>query len=338
MTGTPVISIVMPAYNADASIGAALQSIWAQDFRDFEAIVIDDGSTDGTRDLVGRCRDPRLRLICLDRNQGIIAALNLALGEARGEFIARFDADDVSDPQRLSTQLNILRKETRIGVIGSALTLVGENEQVVGQWNYPATEALSRWQMLFKTPVAHSAALSRRAVVAEAGGYSRDFPLAEDYELWSRVTRLAGIRSVQRPLVRYSIGAAGVSRQRYVEQRGMQVRIAAMNMEQLLQASVPDSAAHILSVDLDRVGETSIRLDDFCAAAELLTRLFGAFARSEADPLAPEVVADCRSRMISLVRLLPPSRRLAGMMLARRMAPTGTFGTGAQLRCLLPAR
>src|SRR5262249_47638860 len=123
MTRVPRVSVVMPVYNGERFVLEAVQSILAQTYRDFELIVVDDGSTDGTAGLLGRAQsaDPRMIVHRQRGNMGFKAALDAGFGRAKGEFIARLDADDVSLPERLERQVAFLDGRADVGAVGSAV-------------------------------------------------------------------------------------------------------------------------------------------------------------------------------------------------------------------------
>ncbi|MBW2258128.1 MAG: glycosyltransferase family 2 protein, partial [Deltaproteobacteria bacterium] len=113
-TSAPKVSVVIPVYNRERYIGQAIDSILSQSFRDFELIVVDDGSSDGTPAVVERCGDPRVRLVRHETNQGIPRTRNRGLLEARGEYVAWLDSDDVALPQRLRVQVDVLDRSPGI--------------------------------------------------------------------------------------------------------------------------------------------------------------------------------------------------------------------------------
>lgn len=194
----PAISIVLPAWNAEATLGEAIASLLAQTEPDFELIVVDDGSTDGTG-AVARgfaAHDPRVRPVALPHG-GIVAALNHGLVLATGAYVARMDADDVSAPGRLAAQRAALDADPALGLVSCLVahevlaTPEGEEGDTRGyalhvDWlngvTTPAAIALNRF---VEAPFAHPSVMFRRALVDAHGGY-RDGPFPEDYELWLR--------------------------------------------------------------------------------------------------------------------------------------------------------
>src|SRR5947208_11205951 len=151
MTRVPLVSVVMPVYNGERFVVEAVRSILAQTFRDFECIVVDDGSTDRTPELLAieQTGDPRLVVHRQPSNMGFRMALNTGCALARGEFIARMDADDVSLPTRLERQVAFLRANPRVGAVGSAIQVIDDRGVRSRIKSYPLGSGLAAWSMLF---------------------------------------------------------------------------------------------------------------------------------------------------------------------------------------------
>jgi glycosyltransferase involved in cell wall biosynthesis len=203
---SPQVSVVMPVWNAGATVARAAASIRAQTFADWELILIDDGSTDGTAGEVRRlaAAEPRIRLIA-QPHAGIVAALNAGLAAARGDLIARMDADDESAPGRLAAQVAFLRQpeNASIGLVGCGVKFGGDPVANAGyalhvDWTNtlvaPDEIALNRF---VESPFAHPSVMFRRELVDRLGGY-RDGDFPEDYELWLRWLD-AGVRMAKVP-------------------------------------------------------------------------------------------------------------------------------------------
>lgn len=188
----PRVSVVLPAWNAAATVGAAVASVQAQTLDGWELIAVDDGSTDDTAEAVRRAAsgDPRVRLVRIDHG-GIVAALQAGIATARAPYIARIDADDVMFPERLAVQAALLDARPGVGLVSCRVEFGGDRAAARGyamhvDWinSLVEPEAMARARFI-ESPVAHPSVMLRRGLVDRHGGYaSGDFP--EDYELWLR--------------------------------------------------------------------------------------------------------------------------------------------------------
>jgi hypothetical protein len=187
---TPRVSVVMAVYNGAQYVGAAVDSVLSQQFRDLELIVVDDGSADHSAEIVRQRADPRLRIITNDRNLGLAPSLNVGLAEARGEFIARLDADDIAMPRRLARQVAFMEANPQVALLGSWYV-----EMPTGHWDL-------RWHLCLTCPFVHSAMLWRRALIAErVGQYDERIIYSEDLDLWLRIAARLEVANVPESLL-----------------------------------------------------------------------------------------------------------------------------------------
>jgi len=208
---TPLVSVVMAVYNGEAFLRDSLASILGQSFTDFECIVVDDGSTDGSREIVKASGDDRVTLIEEDGHRGLIPSLNRGLNAARGEFIARMDCDDISHPDRFSAQIKVLRRNDDWGVVGTWIReFDGEGRDYVRV--YPTDPEIVRCELLFNSPVAHPSVMFRRSLITEHGlTYRETRKDAEDYDLWARASKVAKLANIPRALLHYRLHHSQVS-------------------------------------------------------------------------------------------------------------------------------
>ncbi len=179
----------MPVYNGEQFLCAAVDSILGQTFQDFEFIIVDDGSTDNTPVILEQYsnRDRRVIWQRKPKNEGLVAALNSGLDHARGEYIARMDVDDISLPERLETQVRYLESNKEIGVVGSSAQVIDRWGRPLFVVKFPETHSLIFWSLHFRCPIIHPTVMARRDFYLKAGGYSHEWPHAEDYDLWARM-------------------------------------------------------------------------------------------------------------------------------------------------------
>jgi len=195
----------MPVFDAARYVGDAVRSVLAQTFADFELLVIDDGSADTSAEVVQSFRDPRIRLVRHERNLGLTPTLNRGLSLATGELVARQDADDLSEPDRLARQVAFLDAHDDTALVGTWYRKIDAEGRITAERRLPVRDAELRWAMLSYCPIVHSAATFRHDAVMTLGGYDERFVYAQDFDLWSRVTRHHRVANVPEALVRYRV-------------------------------------------------------------------------------------------------------------------------------------
>ena len=199
------ISVVMSVFNGEKYLAQAIESILCQTFTDFEFIIIDDGSTDNTSKILTSYNDNRI-LIVSQENRGLTKSLNKAVSLARGEYVARMDADDLSFPERFATQVQELDSCKGIDLVGCFYEVIdsaGRVSQVVKL----QTDPLYRlWRLQFHNIYAHGSVMMRRSELAKVGGYNESFACAQDYDLWLRMSHASNTKVI--PRVLYSFRAS----------------------------------------------------------------------------------------------------------------------------------
>lgn len=214
----PLVSVLVPLYNSEKFVGQAVESVLSQTLADFELVIVDDGSTDSSASIVASYSDRRIRYIRNETNTGLAMVRNKALSLARGQFIAWLDSDDVSLPNRLALQVNLLRENPNVGLCGSWVRAFDTTHDVL--WRYPTDAAVVRSRMLFDSPLATSATMMRRAVVEHTHPwFDPRFPPAEDYELWERISRRWLVTNIGSVLALYRLHAAQTSKLKEAQQR-----------------------------------------------------------------------------------------------------------------------
>ncbi len=204
----PRVSIVMAAYNEESSIAVAIQSIINQTLHNWELIIVDDGSHDMTAEIVRAfaAKDARIILVKNETNMGLPASLNRGLALARGEYIARADADDVNMPDRLGKQYAFMQDHPDIDVLGTgAFLLDAAGQRVKKTISLPETHEQLKNLGFLNTMFIHPSIMARKRFFEQVGFYSLSYTRAEDKELWLRGLR-GGCRyaNLQEPLVEYS--------------------------------------------------------------------------------------------------------------------------------------
>lgn len=236
MSSSPLVSVLMSVHNEDAFLEASIVSILEQTFRDFEFIIINDASTNEcTRGVLAKFNDDRIKIIHNESNMGLTRSLNKGLGLVQGKYIARMDADDVSLPERLQTQVDFLDKNLDVGIVGSAIQIISADGCKEKVSYLPFTDAGVRWLGLLYNPFVHSSVLIRRkALLSHNLGYDDNFPLAQDYELWMRLIVHARGANIQRPLIMYRVHGKSISSSRRGEQLACHFAVTRRTVRQFL--------------------------------------------------------------------------------------------------------
>ena len=210
----PSITVLMPAYNAARFIGKAIESILNQTYKDFEFLIINDGSTDNTESIVQSYSDLRIRYIKNDKNSGLIATLNKGIELATGEYVARMDADDVALPQRLEFQKKYFDKHPETDVLASTIIFINEAGESTGTWQLDRDTINSsaiKSAMIRENCIAHPTIMCRKSLL-EKFKYRTSGMHIEDYDLWLRLlNRGYHFAKIDTPLLYYRVHSESVT-------------------------------------------------------------------------------------------------------------------------------
>ncbi len=202
MPGSRSISILMSVRNGQRYLPEAIASIERQSFSDFECLVMDDGSTDGTEHLLRdwSSRNPKVRLFKHSESSGLTASLKELLSHAKGEYVARHDADDASLPERLRLQKKYLDSHPQVALVGCAYDLMDDQGRVFGQITPPSSPEALRRLLSHRNILAHGSWLCRRQAMERAGGYREFFEYSQDYDFLLRLSEQADIAALPETL------------------------------------------------------------------------------------------------------------------------------------------
>ena len=198
----PTVSVLMPVYNGDKFMHEAIDSIINQSYKNFEFIIINDGSDDNSSEIISSYKDSRIRLIDNKKNIGLVSSLNRGLDVVRGEYVARMDCDDISTKDRLDVQVKFMDKNKQIGASGSFYYLMRNKKKAIA--DFPLTEKEIECFLLFNSPIAHPTSILRMSLIKKNHlRYSSEYIHAEDYDLWSRISEYSELANIARPLLYY---------------------------------------------------------------------------------------------------------------------------------------
>ncbi|MFB2120566.1 MULTISPECIES: glycosyltransferase [Parapedobacter] len=277
---TPAVSVLMTAYNAALYIREAIQSVLDQTFGDFELIVYDDGSTDGTSAIAKGFGDPRIRLIADVNNKGITHARQAALRAARGKYIAILDSDDVAFPSRLEKQYQFLEAHPDVVLCGGNAVVIDESGNTTTQVLIPSYKPEElKVKLFFNNIFVNSTVMYRRAEVLSLGGY-RDREPAEDYDLFVRLADVYEIGMlVEEYFVRYRLHSNNSS---YIKHKKLIEHVREIKREQLASIGVANTETYVSTFEALIRGEFKDRaIEDFY---ELLVALKSANLTSSKLP------------------------------------------------------
>ncbi len=266
---SPAVTVLMPVYNGEKYLDEAVESILKQTYADFEFLIINDGSTDGSAGKIKSYHDPRVRFEENGGNLGLIATLNKGIESAKGRYIARMDCDDFSLPQRLERQAAFMEKNPEVAVCGSWVETMGERSEV---WQYPASHDEISCKLLFESAIAHPAAMMRAGALRRDNiRYDPAFKHAEDFELWVNLSGRHRLANIGEVLLRYRIHRDKIGSVYRQEQLAVTKLICKRELEKLgISASESDLALH-RGLALSPAGadeEFLLRARDWLAAIE----------------------------------------------------------------------
>lgn len=226
----PAISVLMPVYNAGRFLAPAIESILHQTFTDFELVIVNDGSSDGSGEIIDAFAAQDDRIVCSHQsNQGLVSALNRLLRLARAPLIARLDGDDISLPDRLQLQFDTLQADQNLTVVGGHVQIIDQDGAFLFSSFAPVGQRKIAKDIMLHSPLTHSAVMMRKKAIMDVGGYRPAYESAEDYDLWLRLFD-AGyvIDNLNCFVVRYRQHGASLSAARHAQQalRALLARVA----------------------------------------------------------------------------------------------------------------
>jgi hypothetical protein len=293
--GPPRVSVVLPAFNAEPFVAAAVDSILGQTLSDLELIVVDDGSTDGTPAILAdrAARDPRVRILGRG-HRGVVPALNDGLREARADYVAIMNADDVSLPERLERQAAFLDAHPTVAAVGGQSCLMLADGTRGAVTSLPLEPAALRAIMMQAAPLANPTVMLRRDAVLEIGGYRPQFAsAAEDYDLWLRLSERLELANLSDVVLLYRLHAGQLTGQ---ASEGVAIAtLVARAAARARRAGLPDPVAGLTTIDRELAEKLGIPAAEIARLA-----IENALSRGECLATVAAPAAACRGPLEAL--------------------------------------
>lgn len=247
----PAVSVVMSVFNGEKFLREAIDSILGQTFRDFEFLIVNDGSRDRTRSILESYRDHRIVTIHQE-NAGLARSLNRAIRIARGEYVARQDADDVSLPHRLERQLEFLLARPDVALAGTHASFIDRNGREFFTWRPPAPHEKIRQHLIEKgNSFCHGSVLARKDRLMEVGLYREAFDCTQDYDLFLRISERYKVANLPDVLYHFRRAPRSVSRKKLARQ--LEFHLLALSLASMREREGRDILAEISTDDLEEV-------------------------------------------------------------------------------------
>lgn len=229
-SSSPLISVIIPVFNAETFIQNALESVFEQTYKNLEIIVLDDGSTDSSKEIIESLEDKRIRFFSRE-NRGLIETLNEGINKSNGEYIARMDADDICLSTRFERQIKYLVKNRKAGVVFTGVENIDEKGKVLRSISSKKTRFIDPTELLFGCPVCHPTAMFDLTKIKKTElFYDHNYHLAEDFELWTRLISKTKIGLLEESLFKYRIHSKSITSQNGLKQRLVAVRAIKRNL------------------------------------------------------------------------------------------------------------
>lgn len=204
----------MSVYNSEKYLSEAIDSILNQTFRDFEFLIINDGSKDSSLEIIKSYNDKRIRLISRE-NKGLVYSLNEGINKAKGLYIARQDSDDISVKDRLAKEVEYLENNPKIGLVGSNYSIINIKGKILATTNVFTHPIDLRLTQITCNQFGHGSIMARKKILQECNGYDSSVGHVEDYDLWTRISRIADIANIEEPLYLYRTNPEGITQQNH---------------------------------------------------------------------------------------------------------------------------
>ncbi|MCK4620999.1 MAG: glycosyltransferase [Desulfuromonadales bacterium] len=243
---SPLVTVLMSVHNGEKYLAEAIDSILCQTWTDFEFIIIDDASTDRSQYIINSFSDTRIQYLKNPTNIGLTRSLNIGLGRAKGKYIARIDADDMSTPDRLEVQVECMAKNDFL-LVGSWAYVVNDRGTVIRSLRPLSDPKKISFKLLFANSFVHSSCLFEADAVKSLGGYDEDLVYAQDFDLWSRLSRIGALHNVPEFLCFWRESESSITGSRGMAQKMAAKSIAVENQSAVLGLNINNKFIRFLN-------------------------------------------------------------------------------------------
>lgn len=289
-----LLSVILPVFNSETFVKEAIRSVLEQTFSDFELIVIDDGSTDKSGEIVLGFDDPRIVYLRNENNRGLVFSLNWGLKSAKGDYIARMDADDICHPERFQKQILSLKQNPSIGLCACKAALIDSNGQRIDKVFFSKINAPIPWEILWHNPIVHPSVMFRKKILnGEREWYRLEEYPAEDYGFWCRLVAHNKMLILDEKLLYYRISPSGIfhSNQKVIFEKS--VSISRAYASRVSGRVVPDFHSYFYYQSQDRVaaiaGASVKEARDWLTSLAVSLASHHQWSRSELEPVLFDV-------------------------------------------------
>jgi glycosyltransferase involved in cell wall biosynthesis len=311
----------MSVYNGEDHLREAIESVLKQTLTDFEFVIVNDGSTDATGDIIVSFGDPRIRFIDQKSNKGVAFSASLGCRAAQGAYIARIDADDICAPDRFAREVDYLDKQPEIGVVGSWVEYIDSKGMTLSVWETPTLPGAVSWHLFFGTCIANSTSMIRRTLMDELGYYDVSLgSYSEDYDFWARASDVTRLTNIDALLVKRRVWSGSIASRAASKQEKVVREVMRSLIERQLDLTV--SADDVVSLRLLATEQIAGDLNRIKQVASLLPRMHRAYvARTSLSDEEKNVVGlDAALKLYALAHEVRRLSRRASVSIALRGA------------------
>lgn len=230
---SPLITVLMSVHNNEKTVGRAINSILNQSFGNFEFLIINDASTDNTSEVIKSYNDDRINIVNNKKNLGLTRSLNKGLRKARGKYLARIDADDISLTSRLKKQVNFMVKNPEFTLLGTSFNIINNKNQIVKEVKFNTTPEKLYYDLIFQNMFAHSSVIFKLDEALKVGGYNETYKYSQDYDLWHKLANIGKAWVLSDILTLWHDDPDNISGRKAKEQKLASVNIFKKNLKEL---------------------------------------------------------------------------------------------------------